>query len=375
MTRLNTVKGRTVGVAALAAAASLALAACSSSVAAPAGRGSADPTATGSDICSGAADLHVAGSTAQQNAMALATTGFQELCGQQVSYNGTGSGAGVTSFLNSQVDFAGSDSALNTDNGEPAQAAQACGSPAWNIPMITGPIAVAYNLPGVDDLVLDAQTTAKIFSGTITKWDDPEIAELNKGTDLPSEPINVFFRSDSSGTTDNFTNYLHRAAPDAWSAEPSKEWSGQAGQGKAKTAGVSGAVKATEGGIGYVEWSYAIQNQLSMAKIDTGSGPVALTAESAGKAVAAAEPVKASGNDLALSIDYATDAPGAYPIVLVTYEIVCSQYSDPVQGAAVRSFLGYMASDEYQQQLTTIGSAPLPAPVLDRVRTAVRAIS
>lgn len=306
--------------------------------------------------------------------MTLAISGFQSKCNAQVSYNGTGSGAGITSFLAKQVDFAGSDSALNKEKGEPAKAKEACGSEAWDLPMITGPIAVAFNVKGVDKLTLDATTTAKIFSGAITTWNDAEIAKLNSGVTLPDQPINVFFRSDESGTTDNFTNYMGTAAPDVWKDPHGKSWTGKVGQGKAKTAGVSSAIKATEGGIGYVEWSYAITDQLKMAAIDTGSGAVELSAESAGKAVEAAE-VTGSGNDLSLKIDYATKAAGAYPIVLVTYEIVCSKYSDAAKGAAVKSYLSYMASSEYQDQLTQIGSAPLPAPILAKVETAVAAIA
>jgi phosphate transport system substrate-binding protein len=369
------VKNQRLGqMAALALVGSLSLAACGSATNSDATSSSGG--ATSSSACAGAGNLTAAGSTAQQNAMAQATAGYKTACGAEVSYNGTGSGAGITSFLTKQVDFAGSDSALNPqgkDGDEIAKAKEACGSDAWDLPMITGPIAVAYNVKGLDKLVLTPSVTAKIFSGKITKWNDPAIAAINSGTTLPNETIAVFFRSDSSGTTDNFTNYMNTAAPTDWPDAHGKEWPGKVGQGKQGNPGVGQGIQGTEGGIGYVEWSFAIQNKLSMAEIDNGSGPVALTAESAGKAIAAAT-VKGTGNDLALKIDYATKAPGAYPIVLVTYEIACSTYADPTKGAAVKAFLSYMASPDYQNTLTSIGSAPLPSEIQTKVAAAIDAI-
>ena len=134
-------------------------------------------------------------------------------------------------------------------------------------------------------------------AGKITTWNDPAIAAANSGVSLPSTPISVFFRSDSSGTTDNFTNYMHTTDPTDWAEAHDKSWKGTVGQGKAQSAGVSQALASSEGGISYVEWSYAEQNKLQMAQIDSGSGPVALSADSAGKAVAAAT-VVGPGNDL-----------------------------------------------------------------------------
>ncbi len=361
-------------MAALALAGSLGLAACGS--ASNSDAGSSSSAGASSSACPGAGNLSAAGSTAQQNAMAQATAGYKAKCGAEVSYNGTGSGAGITAFLNKQIDFAGSDSALNPQGkggDEVAQAKAACGSDAWDLPMITGPIAVAFNVKGVDKLTLTPSVTAKIFSGKISKWNDPAIAALNSGVQLPSENIAVFFRQDSSGTTDNFTNYLNTAAPTDWPDPHGKEWTGKVGQGKQGNPGVGQAIQGTQGGIGYVEWSFAIQNKLPMAAIDNGSGPVELTADSAGKAIAAAT-IKGTGNDLALKIDYATKAPGAYPIVLVTYEIACSAYPDATKGAAVKSFLSYMVSPEYQNTLTSIGSAPLPSEIQTKVAAAVSAI-
>ncbi|OFE15886.1 phosphate ABC transporter substrate-binding protein PstS [Humibacillus sp. DSM 29435] len=370
---------RTTVLGALALSGALLLSACASenNSPAPAAGGSGSSGSTGSTDCF-SGNLKAEGSSAQKNAIDEAISVFQTKCADAtIDYNPSGSGSGIKQFIAKQVDFAGSDSALKTVavDGlvEADDAAKACGSPAWNLPMVTGPIAVAYNVAGVDKLVLDAEVTAKIFDGKVTTWNDPAIAKLNAGVKLPSTPIKVYFRSDDSGTTENFTKYLKAAAPDAWSYETGKKWTGK-GEGKEKSAGVATAVKGQDGGITYVELSYAKQNTLKMAEIDTGSGPVELNAESVGKTVATAKPV-GSGNDLALKIDYATKEAGAYPIILVTYEVVCSKYSDAAQGSKVRAFLTTFASDAVQGQLEELGYAPLPTEVATKVQTAVKAIS
>lgn len=362
--------------ATLALAGTLSLAACGSASNVEASGTSGTPAGSASAAAGcGTGAVKASGSTAQQNAIEQAIAAYTSKCASaQVTYNAVGSGQGVTDFLGKQTSFAGSDSALKADKGEPAAAKTACGSDAWNLPMVTGPIALAYNLDGVDKLVLTPQLVAKIFSGKITSWDDPAIAAVNKGVTLPKLAISVFFRADSSGTTDNFTKYMNTVDKADWAAEHSKEWTGKVGQGKPKSAGVGQAVASTKGGITYVEWSYAITNKLAMAQLDSGSGPVALSAESAGAAIAAATQ-KGTGNDLALSIDYTTKAAGAYPIVLVTYEIVCSTYADKATAANVKAFLTYMASDAFQGTLNTVGSAPLPTEIKTKVQAAVAAIS
>lgn len=358
----------------IALAGTLSLAACGSASNVDATASSAGTAASSASGC-GTGAVNASGSTAQQNAIEEAIAAYTSKCaGAQVTYNGVGSGQGVTDFIGKQTAFAGSDSALKADKGEPEAAKAACGSDAWNLPMVTGPIAVAYNLDGVDKLVLTPQLIAKIFSGKITSWDDPAIAAVNTGVTLPKLAISVFFRADSSGTTDNFTKYMNTVDKADWAAEHSKEWTGKVGQGKPKSAGVGQAVAGTKGGITYVEWSYAITNKLAMAQLDSGNGPVALSAESAGAAIAAATQ-KGTGNDLALSIDYTTKAPGAYPIVLVSYEIVCSTYADKATAANVKAFLTYLASDEYQSSLPSLGSAPLPGAIKTKVQAAVAAIS
>jgi len=369
---------RISAIGAIALTGALALSACASENPAPATNTNKPAGASGAAADCFTGDLKAEGSSAQKNAIDEAISAYQTACADaNIDYQPTGSGAGIKQFIAKQVDFAGSDSALKTKEKdgqiEAVEAKNSCGSDAWSLPMVTGPIAIAYNVKGVDKLVLNADVAAKIFDGKITTWNDPTIAKLNSGATLPATAIKVYFRSDESGTTENFTKYLQAAAPEAWTYEPGKKWTGK-GEGKEKSAGVATAAKGQDGAITYVEWSYAQQNQLSMAQIDTGSGPVELTAESAGKTVATAQQT-GTGNDLALKIDYATKEAGAYPIVLVTYEIVCSKYPDAETGKKVKSFLKKFASTDVQSSLIQQGYAPLPAEMASKVETAIDAIS
>jgi phosphate transport system substrate-binding protein len=374
---------RLASVAGVVLVSSLTLAACGSDNNA-AGGTSAAPTAGKTSAaaapavdCGTGGKINAEGSSAQKNAIEQAIASFATVCPDiTVNYNPTGSGAGITQFNAAQVDFAGSDSALNADKGEVAAAATRCAAnPAWNLPMVTGPIAVAYNLAGVDKLVLNAEVTAKIFRGDIKTWNDPAIAALNTGVTLPSDAIHVFFRSDESGTTDNFTKYLKAASNGAWTDPNAKAWpKSGAGEGREKSAGVAEGVKTTPGGISYVEWSYAKDNKLGIAQIDNGSGAVELNAGSVGKAVAAATPA-GQGNDLQLKLDYATKEAGAYPIILVTYEIVCSKGLDANLTKGVKAFLTHFASVDVQKSLVDIGYAPLPTSVQANVAKAIAAIA
>ena len=336
--------------------------------------GSSGGSASSAADCGGKNTLSAEGSTAQQNAIGVFNQVWGQKCpGKNLAYNPTGSGAGVNQFIAGQVDFAGSDSALSKD--QPEQAAKRCGgNPAWNLPLVFGPVALAYNLPGVDKLVVNADVLAKIFTGAITTWNDPAIAALNAGATLPDTKIVPIYRSDSSGTTDNFQKYLGTAAKGAWTKGDGKEFQGGAGEGAQKSAGVVQAVQATPGAIGYVEKGFVTQAGLPMAQIDTGSGAVELTDAAAGKAIEGAK-FAAEGNDLALDLDsiYGTTAPGAYPLVLATYEIVCSKGYPADTAAAVKSFLSVAANDG-QGGLSAAGYSPLPDAFKQRLLTAVDAI-
>jgi phosphate transport system substrate-binding protein len=375
---------RAARLAAVLALGTLSLAACGSDPAPaggePAASGSAASAGSASGLACPAGSLNAEGSSAQANAISEVIAGYNAECGEAatIEYNPTGSGAGIKSFYNGLVDFAGSDSALKTEEKdgvvESDKAEERCqGNPAWNLPMVVGPIAFAYNLEGVDTLVLDAEVLAQIFNGTITTWDDEKIAALNEGASLPGEKITVFFRSDESGTTENATKFLEAAGNGAWKDEPGKAWTGT-GEGKNKSSGVAEGVTSTANSISYMEWSYAKDNDLKIASLDSGSGPVELSGEAVGKAVAEATPT-GSGNDLGLELKYADTAEGAYPALLVTYEIVCSKGLEADKTAIVKDFLGYFASDTTQQGLEELGYAPLPAELLTKVKASVDAIS
>lgn len=336
---------------------------------------------TGSSSAAGSVDcasgtINSSGSTAQSNAMTQWIKDYQTACGDAtINYTGGGSGQGVTDFANGQTAFAGSDSALNPDKGEVEKADSRCKTgKALNIPMVAGPVAVVYNLEGVDGLVLTPGVLAKIFSGKITTWDDAGIAKINPGVSLPSTKITAVHRSDSSGTTSNFTKYLEAAAGSDWTFGHDKQWKAPGGQGAAKSDGVAAAVKGAPNTVSYVEWSYATQNDLSMAKIDNGGGAVELTADAVGKAVASAE-ITGTGDDLTMKLDYATKVPGAYPLLLVTYEITCQKGLDAGQAGLVKSFLTHTASDAGQAKLVELGYAPLPAEILTKVQATVSTIS
>ena len=344
-------------MATLALVGSIALAGCGSDNNASTGSGSTSSASAASGGCF-EGTLDAEGSSAQKNAFEEAAATFNATCpGATVNYNPTGSGAGIKAFLAGQVDFAGSDSALKTVAKDGAIEAA----------------AAAHNVAGLDNLVMTPAVAADIFSGRTTTWNDPAIAAINPGVTLPATAIKVFFRADESGTTENFTKYLKAAAPDSWTAEPGKAWTGK-GEGKEKSSGVSEGVKSTDGGITYVEWSYAKDNDLGVAKVDNGGGAVELTGASVGKAVEAAK-ADGEGNDLRLTLDYATKESGAYPILLVTYEIVCSVNKDADKQAKVKAFLTHFASADVQKSLEEIGYAPLPSSVETKVQDAIKALS
>jgi phosphate transport system substrate-binding protein len=326
--------------------------------------------------CGGKATLKASGSTAQENAMSRFIKAFEQTCpGQSVNYTPNGSGAGISEFMGGQTDFGGSDSPLN--EGEYANTDQRCGSPTWNLPVVFGPIAIAYNVKGLTSLNLSGPVAAQIFNGQITMWNDAAIGLLNLGVKLPAEPIRVVFRSDESGTTDNFQKYLDTTSAGTWGFPAGKKFNGGVGEGARGNDGAAAAVKGTEGTITYIEWSFAQAQHLDMAKIVTSAGPepVAISPESVGKTISSAW-FRRKGNDLALDTIsfYRPNQPGSYPIVLATYEIVCSKYHDPQVGAAVKAFL-QSAIGAGQNDLADHGYVPVPAQFKPRLLTAVDAIS
>ncbi len=279
---------RSGAILSLLAACAVVLSGCGSTTHAS----SSAPSATPSPVqCGGKNQLKASGATAQENAIEQFVYSYVHACaGYTLDYNANGSGAGVTDFVNNVTDLAGSGDALNPSKGQTEQAAQRCGSPAWNLPTVFEPIAITYHLNGVSSLNLDGPTLARIFNGGITRWDDPAIKALNPGANLPSAPIHVFFRSDQSANTSNFEQYLDTAADGAWAKGVSQTFGGGVGDGAAGDNGTSAAVQSTDGSITYNEWSFGVGKQLNMAQIITSAGPepVSITTDSVAKTIAGA---------------------------------------------------------------------------------------
>jgi phosphate transport system substrate-binding protein len=339
---------RTSRVAAVLAAGSLALTACG-------GSASGNGGGTGSGL---SGTISGAGSSAQAAAMEGWIAGFQTANEDvTVNYDPVGSGGGREQFIAGGVAFAGSDAAL--DEEELAAAQQRCGNGLVEVPLYISPIAVGFNLPGIDSLNLDPTTIAKIFKQEITSWDAPEIAATNPDVDLPSTKITAVNRADKSGTTENFVEYLAATAPDVWTFETSGDWpvkGGEAGQG---TSGVIQAAKAAEGAITYADASQI--GDLGTVAVGVGDEFVEYSPEAAA-AVVANSP-RAEGRpegSLALELARDTTESGNYPIVLVSYQLACTSYDNAGDGELVRGFFEYLASPEGQQAAQeSAGSAPI----------------
>lgn len=371
----------------LLAAGTLLLSACGSDSNTPAPAAASGSSATagasatsakGAADCGGKKSLKASGSSAQANAMTRFQAAYSAACpGYTLDYTTNGSGKGVAEFTGGQTDFGGSDSPLSAKKGEPAAAEKRCGAPAWNLPVVYGPIAVTYNVKGVTDLVLDGPTLGKIFNGGIKTWDDPAIKKLNSKATLPSEPIAVIYRNDESGTTDNFQKYLESASDGSWTQGAGKAFAGGVGSGAKGNEGTSAAIKTTEGSITYNEFSFAQSQKLSVSKIITSAGPdpVEITNDTVGKTISGAK-VKGEGNDLVLDTTsfYKPTEAGAYPIVLATYEIVCSKYADADTATAVKAFLTSTIGAG-QQGLSDNGYIPVPDAFKAKLTTAINAIS
>ncbi|SFK36109.1 phosphate ABC transporter substrate-binding protein PstS [Geodermatophilus ruber] len=353
-----------------ALAGTLALTACGAANEDTGGDGGA---ATTSESLSG--DLVGAGASSQQAAMQGWQAGYSSVQpGVNLSYDPIGSGGGREQFLSGGTDFAGSDAAL--DEEELAQAKERCGaSGVFELPNYIAPIAVVYNLEGVEELNLSPATLAGIFNQQITTWNDPAIAADNPDATLPDQAITPVNRSDESGTTENFTEYLAAAAGDAWSHEPSGDWPVPGGEAAQGTSGVVSAVGAGQGTIGYADLSQA--GDLGVASIGVGDEFVAPSAAAAAAVVENSEPVAGRGEyDFAIELNRDTTGSGEYPIVLVSYHIGCIEYDDQETAALVRNFMGYVISKDGQQAAAdSAGSAPISDGLREQAQRAVDAIT
>jgi phosphate transport system substrate-binding protein len=341
---------RSGGIAAIALVGALALASC----AANEGGTDTPSESTLTGILVGA------GATSQGSAQEAWIAAFQTANPDvNVTYDGVGSGAGRETFIAGGSGWAGSDSALNDDELAGEFAACAPDTSAIDIPTYISPIAVIFNLEGVDELNLDAATIASIFKGDITNWNDPAIAALNEGTTFPDLAITAVHRSDDSGTTKNFTDYLNKVAPEIWDAPAADPFPYQTGEGANGTSGVVDAVTNGSGTIGYADASKA--GELGVAAIKVGDEFVNYTPEAAAAVVADSPLVEGRADgDLAFKLDRLTTDPTHYPLVLVSYSIVCTEYADAAQGELVKAYISYITSAEGQGVASSeAGAAPL----------------
>ena len=277
-----------------------------------------------------------------------------------ISYQGTGSGQGRTDFANKVVDFAGTDA--------PYAAGTAPADPFLYFPTVVAPITVSYNVSGLTDLKLSADTIAKIFQGTITTWNDDAIKTDNPKAKLPSTTITVVHRSDGSGTTQNFTNFLVKASPGVWTLGTGStvQWPAST-QGASGNGGVAQLVKATDGAVGYVDFSDAVAGELTYASIKNSAGKYI-------KPTTASASLAAQGTTVNPDLTYdPINASGAaaYPITSPTWIMVYTNQTDAKKGAALKAFLTFVlgtGTNEGQSLAKTVDYAPLPKSLLAKAK-------
>ena len=318
--------------------------------------------------------LNGGGASSQEAAVAAWQKGFQSANPDvTVNYDPIGSGGGREQFLAGGISYAGSDAHLDDD--ELAKAEDRCAGPVVEVPTYVSPIAVIFNLDGIETLNLTPETIGGIFEGEITQWDDPAIAADNPDADLPSSKITPVHRSDDSGTTENFTEYLDATSGGSWSGGVVETWPVKGGEAAEGTSGVVSAVTNGEGTIGYADASQA--GELGTAAVKVGDEFVEYSPEAAAAVLDASTQVEGRAEtDLALTIDRKIDAKGVYPIVLVSYQIACQKYDDAAEAELVKAWLSYVTSSDGQAAAAKdAGSAPLSEAVGSKVQAAVETIA
>jgi len=294
---------------------------------------------------------------------------YAEKTGVRINYQSIGSGGGIRQLSEGTVDFGASDSPMKDE-----EIAKAKG-PVLHIPTVLGAVAVTYNLPGVTaQLKLTGQVLADVFAGNIKKWNDPRISVLNSGVKLPATDVLIVHRSDGSGTTYVFTDYLTTVSK-SWATGPGrgKEVPWPVGLGGKGSDGVAGQVKLTPGAVGYVELAYAKQNNLPFAAIQNAAGKFVVPSPAGATAAAAAVAAKLPANtDYRLSIVNASGAD-AYPISSFTWILVYQQQTDGVKGKKLVDFLRW-ALTEGEGQATALDYAPLPASMSAQLLTRLDSI-
>jgi len=342
-----------VAAVGLAAALATFAAACSSS----GGSGSSSSSGSGSSALSGT--LNASGSTFQlpfQQAVIQAFKSVQP--GMTVNYGGGGSGKGRSDLASGVVQFAGSDSPIPSD-----EVANFKGKKVLYFPVFLGPITMSYNLSGVSNLKLTPALIADIFQGKITKWNDPAIKSVNPGAKLPSTPITLAVRSDSSGTTANFSLFLMTAAKN-WKLGSSStiNWpkTAHAGNGNG---GVAQVIKSTPGAIGYVDYADAKASGLTYASVQNSAGQFVAPSPAAASAAGSTVTLKP---DLTFAAVWQSSS-SAYPITYQSWDLVYQKQSSTNTTKMLKAYIGYLLGDG-QKLLTTLGYAPLPSNILSKAK-------
>ncbi|SNR95629.1 phosphate ABC transporter substrate-binding protein, PhoT family [Geodermatophilus pulveris] len=358
----------------LALAGTLALTACGAANEEPAAAGGGGETSGATEELSGT--LVGAGASSQQAAMQGWTAAYSSVQpGVTVNYDPVGSGGGREQFVAGGVDFAGTDAALDEEELAGAQERCAGEGEVFELPNYIAPIAVVYNLEGVDELNLPPEVVAGIFAQQITNWNDPAIVEANPDATLPDLSITPVNRSDESGTTENFAEYLAAVAPDVWTFEPDGVWPVEGGESAQGTSGVVQAVGAGNGTIGYADPSQA--GDLGIASIGVGEEFVQPTPEAASAVVENSERIEGRGEyDYAIDIRRDTTESGNYPIVQVSYHVGCITYPEQETADLVADFMSFVISEEGQQAAAeAAGSAPVSDTLREQAQGAIDAIS
>jgi phosphate transport system substrate-binding protein len=322
----------------------------------------AGEAASGGTASAGAAALTGAGASFPNPIYTKWFDAYAKQTGVRINYQSVGSGGGIRQFTEGTVDFGATDGPMTDE-----QIAAVKGN-VLHVPTVLGAVVVTYNLAGLDStLRFDGTTLADIFLGRITKWNDRRIAALNPGAKLPDQDIIVVHRSDGSGTSFIFTDYLSKVSP-TWKQKvgsaTSVEW--PIGLGGKGNEGVTQQVKQSDGAIGYVELIYAISNQLAYADVKNAAGP--FVRPSLKSVTAAASGAKLSPDtDFRVSITNPSGAD-AYPIASFTWLLIQPQPRDSAKGAQLAKFLQWMLQPEAQRMAADLHYAPLPVPVIELVQ-------
>lgn len=316
-----------------------------------------------------------AGASSQAAAMQAWVAGFNTANPDAVvTYDPVGSGGGREQFTAGGTAFGGTDAYL--DEEELPLAVERCGGNVLEIPAYISPIAVAFNIEGISELNMSPAVMAGIFAKKITNWNDPAIAADNPGVALPDLRITTVHRSDESGTTENFVDYLSVAAPDIWTYEVSGDWPAEAqGEAAPQNAGVVQAIGAGNGTIGYADASQI--GDLGTVSVGVGGEFVPYSPEAAAAIVENSPQVEGRPEgSFALDLQRDTAESGNYPIVLVSYELACGTYPDQATADLVKGFFSYVISEEGQQAAAdNAGSAPISDAQREQFQAAIDSIT